>query len=87
MRVLQIRRMGYRMEVDIHGMTVAEAKKALEQFLSTVPAGVMEVTVIHGCHMGNSLQKMVRTQLSHKRIARKILSMNNGITVLELIPR
>lgn len=67
------------LEIDLHGMTVSEAKAALDVFLTTAPRGVT-VTVIHGCNRGTALQKYVRTQYRNKRIERKILGLNQGST-------
>jgi DNA-nicking Smr family endonuclease len=69
--------------VDIHGMTTTEAKKLLEQIISSAPLK-SEITVIHGYHGGQALQNMVRKGLKHKRIKQKILSMNFGETILIL---
>ena len=71
-------------EADIHGMTVSEAKKALEQLLNTADSTIKEIDVIHGYSNGQALQNMVRKDLKHKRIAAKILSLNQGITTLKL---
>lgn len=70
-------------EIDIHGLSCPEAKKTLEKFLSSCPPGC-HVRVIHGFHAGNTLQKMVRHQLKHPRILRKILTSNQGETILFL---
>jgi len=70
------------MEVDVHGMTTAEAKKKLERMIANLPAGKMEIDVIHGYRQGNELQNMVRKTLKSNRIKRKILSLNQGITTL-----
>ena len=67
--------------IDIHGMTTADAKKRLEQIISSAKPK-SEITVIHGYHAGQALQNMVRKQLKHKRIKQKILSMNFGETIL-----
>lgn len=67
--------------VDIHGMTTLEAKKRLEQAISSAPPDC-EITVIHGFHGEQTLQNMVRKGLKHKRIKQRILSMNFGETVL-----
>lgn len=67
--------------IDIHGMTAADAKRKLEQFIKTAPRNC-EVTIIHGCHGGKVLQNMVRKTLKHKRIKKKILSLNDGETIL-----
>lgn len=67
--------------IDIHGLTTAEAKKRLEQIISSAPPNC-EITVIHGYHGGQALQNMVRRGLKHKRIKQKVLSMNFGETTL-----
>lgn len=73
-----------KVEIDIHNMKREEAKKLLEQFLSKANGNVKEVTIIHGYSSGTVLQQMVRKGLKHHRIKRRILSMNPGVTVLEL---
>jgi hypothetical protein len=69
---------GSTLTADIHGMTVADAKKALERLRSSADKNVTEIVVIHGYLGGKALSDMVRKKLSHPRIARKILSMNQG---------
>lgn len=71
-------------EIDLHGMSVQEAKKALERLLCSCGDGIQEIQVIHGSNGGTALQNMVRTGLKHKRIARRHLTMNPGVTVLVL---
>lgn len=78
------RRIGLTIEVDIHGMRCAEAKKQLELLLTRAPRDITEVVVIHGCHGGTALMNMVRKELSHPRIQARYLSMNNGQTTLVL---
>lgn len=73
-----------KVEIDIHEMKRADAKKYLEQFLSKANGNVKEVSVIHGYSSGTVLRQMVRSGLKHSRIKHKILSMNPGITILEL---
>ncbi len=78
------RKYGWTLEVDIHGMRAAEAKKQLELLLNRTDGTIHEIVVIHGFHGGKVLQDMVRTQLKHARIKQKILSMNGGQTTLLL---
>jgi DNA-nicking Smr family endonuclease len=73
-----------KVEIDIHNMKCAEAKKFLEQFLSKANGNVKEVTVIHGYSSGTVLQRMVRVNLKHYRIKHKMLTLNPGVTVLVL---
>jgi hypothetical protein len=73
-----------KVEIDIHNMYRADAKKFLEHFLSTVNGSVKEVIVIHGYSSGTVLQSMVRNELKHRRIKTRMISMNPGITTLFL---
>ncbi len=71
-------------EVNLHGLTEAEAKRQLEQFLSRADAGLKEVVVIHGYNNGQVLRDMVRLRLKHPRISAKLISLNPGATRLLL---
>lgn len=71
-------------EIDIHGLTAREAKNVLERKLNTLSNQYGQLTVIHGYKAGNRLQTMVRQELKHKRIRQKILSLNQGETILLL---
>ncbi|MGI5960061.1 MAG: Smr/MutS family protein [Massiliimalia sp.] len=75
------------LEIDIHGLTVSEAKKKLERTISTLPDRYSQITVIHGYQAGTSLQTMVRKNLKHRRIKRKILCLNPGETILLIDPQ
>ena len=76
---------GLTIEADIHGMRCEEARRQLEFLLSRAPKHITEVVVIHGCHGGTALLNMVRKELRHPRIERRILGMNNGQTTLRLV--
>jgi len=71
-----------KIEIDIHGMTVADAKLKLERLIATLAMNVKEIDVIHGYNQGDALQNMIRKGLKSKRIKQRILSLNNGITTL-----
>ena len=43
--------------IDLHGLSVAEARAKLKQVLEHCPKTVTEVEVIHGYHSGQALQK------------------------------
>lgn len=83
---MNVEKKGNTVEVDLHGLTVQDAKFRLEHFLSNVPAGVTEVRVIHGSNRGQALRDMVRLRLRHPRIAAKLLTLNPGETRLLLTP-
>ncbi len=75
--------MGSTISIDLHGMTVSEAKSELLKCLKSCPPSVSELEVIHGCHRGQEILKMVRN-FSHPRVQRKILGLNNGATIFVL---
>ncbi len=72
--------MSYFMEVDLHGLTSAQAKDKLDETLKKLPKGVGELTVIHGYRGGTTLKEMV-CRYKHPKVQRKILGMNQGTTV------
>jgi len=69
-------------DIDIHGMTVSDAKIKLERLIAAAPADITEITVIHGYKHGDALSNMVRKALKSKRIKQRIISLNPGETVL-----
>lgn len=72
--------MPYSIEIDLHGQTVESAKTILTNTLKTLPKGVREVSVVHGYHGGTALLNMVR-KYSHPKVERKILGLNQGVTI------
>lgn len=70
------------MEVDLHGMDVAFAKGYLKEIIEFTSD--KELLVIHGYKSGNKVMNMVQKDFKHKRIKRKIKSLNRGITIFEL---
>ena len=78
------RKFGFTLEVDIHGMRVAQARQELERLIARCGPEIHEIVVIHGYHGGRALQDMVRNELQSGRIRQKVLSLNNGQTTLLL---
>lgn len=70
-------------QIDIHGYTINEAKIKLDNYLNSLNPLIDEVTVIHG-YSSKILQHYVRKQYNHKKILRKILTVNAGATILIL---
>ena len=69
------------MEVDIHGMNPADARREILRLLDRLSGDITELHVIHGYRGGDSLRSMVQNALAHPRIARKMQSfMNEGET-------
>lgn len=74
-------------EIDLHGLSVLEAKKTLEKLIASLPDNVKELRVIHGYSSGSDLKKMVqdRTMLRSKRIMARKYTKNPGETILLLV--
>lgn len=70
--------------IDIHNHTVYDAKQKLQLVVKIAPSEIKEIVVIHGYHSGTALRDMVRNDFRSKRVARKYLSLNPGITSLIL---
>jgi hypothetical protein len=70
-------------ELDIHGMTIIESKVYLTQMLDAISNDYDEMVVVHG-HHGRILLNFVRNEFHHKRINRKMLSLNPGQTIFLL---
>lgn len=75
-----------RKTIDIHGYTVEEAKKYIEQTIAKLDKGVTELVVIHGFHSGNQLKNLLSNPngIRSRRICRRKYTMNQGETILEL---
>ena len=66
--------------LDLHQMTLVEAKLELQKTLDTLPKEVAELVVIHGYRHGDAIKQLV-TAFKHCRIKRKIRTMNQGETI------
>ena len=73
-----------RVQVDIHEMFPADAKKKLEKLLAAVGDEVEVVEVIHGYHGGQAILETARYQVRSKKIKRRGLDLNPGVTVYYL---
>ncbi|MDD3027196.1 MAG: Smr/MutS family protein [Erysipelotrichaceae bacterium] len=69
--------------IDIHSLTKTEAKVAIDNFIDSQSSFCQEVEVIHG-YSSTILRDYVRKQYRHKRVSKKILTTNPGITILVL---
>lgn len=72
-------------EIDLHKMTISEAGKYLDFLVESLPDTIKEIVVIHGYHRGTHLLEMVRYSYENKRVKKKYLSLNQGITSLILV--
>jgi DNA-nicking Smr family endonuclease len=69
-----------KMTVDLHGLTVYEAKMVLDRFLDRLPKETTEVAVIHGYQSGVRLRTFV-SKYEHHKVIGKIKTINPGETV------
>jgi DNA-nicking Smr family endonuclease len=76
-------KLAYKIEVDLHGMTVNEARKYLTEKVKNCPKGTREIEVIHGYRQGSALLDFVRN-FKHPRVEKRILTMNFGVTIFEI---
>lgn len=73
------------MEVDVHGMTKAQALTAIDAKLRRADASVYRLRVIHGYHGGTVLRDAVRVHYrNHPKVRRIELGLNPGETDLIL---
>lgn len=70
-----------RMTIDLHGMSEAQAKSVLMKAVKSCSDDVEELEVVHGFHGGQALLGMVRS-FTHPKVARRIVGLNNGSTIL-----
>ncbi len=77
---------GFTITADIHGMTTMEAKKELTRLLNTCDKSIKEIDVLHGYHGGTALLNLVRKELRHPRLVKRVLTLNQGMTTLVIKP-
>ena len=66
--------------IDLHGYSKVEAKAKLTNYINALPKGKYELTVIHG-YSSTILKNFVQKEFKHKKVIRKILTMNQGETI------
>ena len=71
-------------ELDLHGMTVQEAKRYIELTVMVNEKDIEEIIVIHGYRNGNTLKTFVQNVYESELVERKYLWLNPGITSLIL---
>lgn len=69
-------------ELDLHGMTLDQARHYLEVSVEFNKDIVEEIIVIHGYKHGNCLKDYVQKEFSSKFVSRKYVWMNPGVTSL-----
>ena len=73
------------LEIDVHGMTKAQALTAIDARLRMADHSVYRLRVIHGYHGGTILRDAVRAHYrNHPKVIRIELGLNPGETDLIL---
>ena len=73
-----------RITVNLHDMPLIQAQREMNRILKNCPKDTDELEVIHGYHNGDRILRYIRFELKNPRISKKILGLNNGVTVIEL---
>ena len=70
--------------LDLHDMQEDEARYYLEKAIDTAEPKIKEIVVVHGYRKGQTILNMVRKEFKHKKIERKEIPFNKGITLIYL---
>lgn len=73
-----------RVVLDLHDMEENEARYYLEKTIDTAEDKIKEIVVVHGYRKGQVILNMVRNEFTHKRLEKKVIPYNKGITLLYL---
>ncbi|MCI6581996.1 MAG: Smr/MutS family protein [Oscillospiraceae bacterium] len=73
-----------RITINLHYMPLIQAQREMNRLLKTCPKDTDEIEVIHGYHNGDRILRYIRFELKNPRISKKILGLNNGVTLIEL---
>lgn len=77
--------MGGILELDVHGMTKAQARTAIDARLRRADRSVYRIRVIHGFHGGTALRDEIRSLYkNHPKVLRVEAGLNQGATDLVL---
>lgn len=70
--------------LDLHGLTVADARKKLQNAISAASPQTKQIRVIHGCNNGTAIRDMVRKQSSPRIDGMTRGIANDGETIIFL---
>lgn len=70
--------------LDLHDMQEDEARFYLEKAIDTAEEKIKEIVVIHGYRQGQIILNMVRKEFRHKKIEKKVIPYNKGVTLIYL---
>lgn len=72
-------------ELDLHGMSVVQAKVCIDSQLKRATAATYRIRIIHGYQHGTGLRDMIRKDYrKHPKVLRLELGLNQGQTDLVL---
>lgn len=74
-------------EIDVHGMTAAEAQHQIDLLLAQATGAVYRIRVIHGYHRGTGIKTMLLEEYNygrHPKVHKVVGGSNPGITELVL---
>lgn len=69
--------------VDLHGLTLEDAKANLIYALGRVDLGIKCLVVVHGYHAGQVIKNYIRREFKHPDVA-EIVSLDAGRTIIKL---
>lgn len=59
-------------ELDVHGLTLEEAKAEILHTLNKIDVFIKGVLITHGYHKGTVLKNYIRNVLSHNNVYKKV---------------
>lgn len=74
-------------ELDVHGCTVEEAVRKIDQSIRQAGPGVYRIRVIHGYNRGTGIRDGIRREFGYgleSKVLRIVPGFNQGITELIL---
>lgn len=75
----------WRVVIDVHGLSVREAKKMLKNLIAVLPVGI-ELIVIHGYNHGTALKQLIRSEemSSYRVLSVSSPAANPGISTMQI---
>ena len=71
------------LEIDVHGLTLMDAKSELFWTLDSVDSNIKGILVVHGFHKGTVIKNFLRENFHDPRVI-KIIKPDAGATLLLL---
>lgn len=74
-------------EIDVHGLTVDQALKRIEEKIKKANSSTYRIRIVHGFNRGNNIQRAIYREIGHglnPKVLRIVGGDNPGITELIL---